>query len=34
MMADWAMSVSLPSVKYPLEQYEVPVPRPKEFEKD
>jgi hypothetical protein len=33
MMADWAMSVSLPSVKYPLEQYEVPVSRRGEFEK-
>ena len=34
MMADWAMSESLPSVKYPLERYEVAVSRHKEFEKD
>jgi transposase len=34
MMADWAMSVSLPSVKYPLEQYEVAVSRREEFEED
>jgi DDE superfamily endonuclease len=34
MMADWAMSASLPPFKYPLEQYEVAVSRREEFEQD
>ena len=34
MMADWAMSVSLPSVKYPLEQYEVAASGREDFEEE
>jgi hypothetical protein len=34
MMADWAMSVSLPSVKHPLERFEVATSGHNEFEKD